>query len=81
MHENALTARTLLGKLTNRLEEWQALDIAHCAADFAEHEVDLIIADFDEVFDFIGDMGNDLNGFAQIITAALFFEHVGINAP
>ena len=72
VHEDTLAARLVLAELADRLEEGQPLDIAHGATDFAKHEVDLIVADVDEVFDFVGNVGDHLNGLAQIIAAALF---------
>ena len=63
-HENAIAARLFLAELPDRLKKWLALDVAHRAADFTEHELHLIIADLDEFLDLGGDMGDDLDGFA-----------------
>ena len=79
VHENALAARFVMGKLADRFKEGQAFDVAHGAADFAEHEIDFVFANRQEIFDFVGDMRDNLNGFAQIIAAALFFQHGGID--
>ena len=65
MHKDAFAARAVLSELADRFEKGQALDVADGAADFAQHEVDLIIADGNEVFDLIGDMRNHLDGFAR----------------
>ena len=81
MHEDALSARAIMAELADRLKERQPLDIAHGAADFTEHEIDLIFANAQELLDFIGDMRDDLNGLAQIVAAPLLFQHVGIDAP
>ena len=81
MHEDALAAGLFLAELADRLEEGQALDIAHRAADLAEHEIDLVLADGDEVLDLVGDVRNDLDGLAEVIAAALFLEHVGVDPP
>ncbi len=81
MHENALPARFVMGELADRFKEGQAFDIAHRAANLAEHEIHLILADRDEVFDFIGHMRDDLNGFAKVIAAAFLFQNVGIDPP
>jgi hypothetical protein len=80
VHEDALPPWLVLRELADRLEEGQALDIAHRAADLAEHEIDLILADGDEVLDFIGDVGDHLDRFAKVIAAALLLQHVGIDA-
>ena len=80
MHEDDLAAGPLLAELADRLEERQALDVAHGAADLAEHEVDLIVTDADEVLDLVGDVGNDLDGLAEVVAAALLLEHGGVDA-
>ena len=36
-------------------------------------------ATFDELLDFVGDMGNDLHGLAQVVATALFFQHGLVN--
>ena len=48
-------------------------DVADGAADLAKHEVNLVLADGDEVFDLVGHVGDDLDGFAQVIAPALLF--------
>ena len=64
VHKDTLATRALLAELTDRLKKRQALDIADRAADFAQHEIHFILADGDEIFDLIGDVGNHLDGFA-----------------
>ena len=81
MHENALATRFVLGKLADRLEKGQGLDIADGAADFTEHEINLVLADADEFLDLVGDMRDHLNGLAQIVPTPFFFQHGGIDAP
>ncbi len=79
MHVDALATRLVLTELADRLEERQALDVPDCAADLAEHEIDLVLADEEEVLDLVGDMRNDLDGLAEIVSAAFLLQHVGIN--
>ena len=79
MHEYALTARFVLGKLADGFKKRQCLDVTNRAADFAKHEIDFVFADQKKIFNFVGDMRDHLNGFAQIIAAAFFFQHIGIN--
>ena len=76
MHVDALAGRVVEFELADGFEEGQALDIADGSADFTEHEIDLVLADADKVFDLVGDMGDDLNCFAKVIAAPLFFEDV-----
>ncbi len=79
MHEKTLPARPVMAELPDRLEEGQPLDIAHGAADLAQHEIDLILADREEVLDLVGDVRNDLDRLAEIVAAPLALEHVGID--
>ena len=81
VHEDALAARAVLGELADRLEERQAFDIAHGAADFTQHEINLVIPDAQEILDLVGDMRNDLDGFAQVVATPFLFQNVGIDAP
>ena len=64
MHENALATRLVLGKLPDGFEKGQALDIANCAANLAQHKIDLVAADIQEILDLVCHVRNDLNGFA-----------------
>jgi hypothetical protein len=71
-------------KLSNRLEEGQGLNIAHGTANFHDGHIDSFggiktSAAFDEVLYFVGDVRNDLNRFAQVITATFFFKHALVN--
>ena len=75
MHKNTFPAWLVVGELANGFEKRQAFNIAHCAANFAEHKIDLIIADFQKFFNFVGHMRHNLNGFAQIVATAFFFQN------
>jgi hypothetical protein len=66
--------------LADRFEIGQALDIADRAADFAQNEIEIVVAVANEVLDGIGDVRNDLDGRAEIIAAALLGEDFLINA-
>ena len=81
VHKNTFAAWLVVAELADRLKKRQAFDIAHGAADFAQHKIDLVFANMQEVFDFVGYMRDDLNGLAEIIAAAFFFQHVGIDPP
>jgi hypothetical protein len=69
-----------LRELADRLEERQAFDVADRAADLAEHEVGLVLADADEVLDLVGDVRDHLDRAAEIVAAALLLEHVRVDA-
>ncbi len=75
MHETGVTAGELLAELADGFEERQALDVPHRAANLDEHEVDPFAGiGQDEAFDLVGDVGDHLDGGAQIIAAALLLD-------
>ena len=51
-----MTARQIVLDLADRLEERQALDVAHRAADLAQHEIIAVVAVEDEILDGVGDV-------------------------
>src|SRR5665213_1089091 len=71
VHERGALAAELVAQLANRLEERQALDVAHGAADLDKQEVDFPLARHHEVLDGVGDMGNDLHRAAEIAAPPL----------
>ena len=65
----------LLAQLADGLEEGQALDVAHRAADLDQDEVDALTRiGQDEGLDLVGDVRNDLDRRAQIVAAALLLD-------
>src|ERR1700719_4245526 len=74
-------AAELVADLADRLQERQALDVAHRAADLAEHEILVGKIGLDEFLDGIGDVRDHLHGGAQILAAALAGDHGGVDAP
>ena len=73
--------RQIVAELADRLEKRQALDVADRAADFDQHEIDMLIALENEFLDGVGDMRNDLDRRAEIIAAPLLGDDVLIDAP
>ena len=67
----------LLAHLTNGLQERLGLDIAHGAADLGNHHVGIggLAHPINTLFDLVGNVGDYLNGAAQIIAAALPVQH------
>jgi len=57
--------------LADGFEEWKRFDVADRAADFDDDDVYAFGNFFDGGFDFVGDVRNDLHGFAEIVAAAL----------
>ena len=78
--EGGVSARQLVAELADRLEERQALDVTHRAADFAQHEIDTLIAGGDERFDGVGHVRDHLHGGAEIIAAPLLADDLLIDA-
>jgi len=70
--------------LPHGFQKGQRFNIAHGAADFDNGNVRRTVPGrlrpaLDKGLDFVGDVGNDLNRFAQVIAAPLFFEHRLVN--
>ena len=62
----------ILAHLTNCFEIGQTLDVANGAADLGDDDVDVVVTQFAyPCFDLIGDMGNHLDGGAQVVTTSL----------
>ena len=62
--------------------EGQALDVAHGAADFDDDDICLAVFGHktDAALDFIGDMGNDLDGATQVVATPLFGDDFGVDS-
>ena len=71
----------LTRNLTDGLDKGLALDIAYRAADFGDDDVRArLLADgVDERLYLVGDVGNNLDGLAQLRAVALLVEHVPIH--
>ena len=81
MDVDRVPARQLVAELADRLEERQALDVADRAADLDQHEIEAVIAVADEILDGVGDVGDHLDGGAEIVAAALLGEDLLVDAP
>ena len=68
--DDVLPAHVLL-ELADRLEERQALDVAHGAADLDDLHVDALADPPDRRLDLVGDVGDDLDGAPEIVAAPL----------
>ena len=77
---DGMPARQVVTHLPNGLEIRQPLDIADGAADLAQYEIEILVAVADKVLDGVGDVGNDLDGGAEIVAAALLGEDVLVDA-
>ena len=79
MNVDGVVPRQVVLDLADRLEEWQALDVADRAADLAQHEVEIVIAVEDEILDRVGDVRDHLDGGAEIIAAPLLGQNILID--
>ena len=72
MNKHHVLFALLLRHLTNGLQERLRFNIAHGAADFANHHVGVCLGHgINAALDFIGHVRNNLNGCTQIIAPAL----------
>ena len=65
-----------LAHLADGLEERQAFDVADRAADFSDDHVGVVFTadEINPFLDLVGDVGNDLDGAAQVVAAALLVD-------
>ncbi len=76
MHVADVVPPRLLAVLPDGLEEGEDLDVADRAADLGDDDVDVLGGDAtDAPLDLVGDVGDDLDGAAEVVTAALGGQH------
>ena len=71
----------LYAQLAQRLDKWQAFNIAHRAADFAQHEIEIIGFSLGEFLDRVGDVRNHLHRCAEVIAAPFLGDDLAIDLP
>ena len=84
MHKAGVAAAHTETHLAHRFNERQRLNVAHRAADFHNGDVTLSAAGIfgsalDEFLDFVGDVGNHLNGLAEVFAAAFLLKNALID--
>ena len=69
-------------QLTDAFQIGEGLDIAHRTADFSDDKVKFILVaqQLDVALDFVGDVRNDLDGLAQVVTPALLVDDTLVDA-
>ena len=68
--------------LPDRLEEREALDVAHRAADLGDHDVGVGGAQIEHLLlDLVGDVGDHLDGLAEKLPAPFLVDHREIDLP
>ena len=80
MHRQGPFTTKLVAQLTNGLNERQGFNITNRAANFAQDKIEILRLRLGEFHDRIGDVRNDLNGRAEIISATFFLNNSLINA-
>ena len=78
--KQAVAAANLGRNLTDSLEERLGLDITGRAADLGDDDIrrGLFADRIDERLDLVGDMRDNLHGFAQILARSLLVEHIPV---
>jgi len=70
VNEDAVVAAELVAELADGFDKRKRFDVADGATDFDDDDIDAF-GDFTGIsFDFVGDVGDDLDGFAEVIAAA-----------
>ena len=81
VHEHRVVGPKLVAELADGFEEGQGFDVADGAADFHQHEVEVGGFAQDGFLDRVGDVGDDLDGGAEVVAATLLGDHVLVDAP
>lgn len=79
MDDHYIVSSQFLTKLSDRFDKMQSFDISDSSADFYQRHIAMCGKRFDSLFDFIGDMWDDLYGLAEIVSSSLFFYDRKIN--
>src|SRR6476646_6788617 len=76
MDVDCVIAGQIVAELADRLKIRQAFDVTDSPADLAQDEVEAVVTFTDEILDGIGDVRDDLDCCAEVITAPLACENV-----
>ncbi len=79
MHKQRVLTADIHRQLADRFKERQGFDITHGTADLNQHHIVAFATGNDALFNGVGDVGNNLNGCAQVVATALFAQYVGID--
>ena len=81
MDRHAVAAPQIVPQLADCFDERQRFDVADRAADFAQHEVDIIDSIQRKRLDGIGDMRNDLHRCPEIIAFPFPRDDLAVDTP
>ena len=71
MDVEGVLAPNILSELADGFEKRLALDVAHRPPDLHQHDVHVLADDPNAVLDFVGDVRDDLNRPAEVVTTPL----------
>src|SRR5579884_698233 len=80
VHEQCILAAKILAHLADGFYKRERLDVADRAANLDDRDVHLLRDFLHRRLNFVGDVGNDLHGLAEIVAAALFGNDLLVNA-
>lgn len=80
VHQHRALGADFETQLADGFEERLGLDVAHGTADLDHRHVGVAGTLDDAALDLVGDVGDDLNGRAQVITTTLLAQHVLVDA-
>ena len=78
--EEGVVAAEVLAHLADGLEEGEGLDVADCAANLDDEDLAVGGDLAHGVFDLVGDVGDDLDGLAEVVSAALLGDDLLVDA-
>jgi len=79
MNKNGVLSSSLIAELADGFQKRQTFNITHGAADFHDGNIKSFCRFADEIFDLVGDVRNDLDGFTQVIASSFFGDDGKVN--
>ena len=80
MHVGDVLPAHVVAELPDGLQEREDLDVADRAADLGDHDVDVVGGQAaDPLLDLVGDVGDHLDGGAEVVAPALLAQHRGVD--
>jgi hypothetical protein len=80
VNEESVFGAEFEAHLANGFEEREGFDVTDGAADFDDDDIDTFRDAFDAALNFVSNVGNDLDGFAEVVAAALFGKYGFVDA-
>ena len=81
MNEDSVFSAHFIAELPDGFQKGKTFDIADCAADFHDGNIETCGRLPDKILDFVGNVRNDLHGFTQVVAASFFGDDGIINLP